>query len=257
MIYNIVSKVIKALFPKTITFKKVLGTKQILHYEKAQHLTFLFKKDIDYEPKIREYIKAYISKDDLIFDIGANIGQYSLLYSEWVGCNGRVIAIEPDPVNFAFLQFNINRNTLTNVTALNIGVSDKENRMPFFRDSTTGGRRSSFIKENVGENYTGNVVMVDIRTIDFLIEEYGEPQFVKIDVEGFEVSVVCGLSKELKKTVFFIEVREETKTKIFEFFRERNYSCVLLERGTQVNTLLEIPSFANLLFIPETLINEE
>lgn len=90
-----------------------------IYYEQAQHLMFLFKKAIIYEPIIQEKAKKYIQESNLVFDIGGNIGQYALIFSKIVGDSGRVITIEPDHKNYSFLQFNININNLTNVLCLN------------------------------------------------------------------------------------------------------------------------------------------
>lgn len=221
-----------------------------LYFEKSQHLNFLFKKKINYENQSFEIIRKLIKKGDLVFDIGGNIGQYALVFSKFVFNEGKVISFEPDPKNFAFLQFNINMNRLQNVIPYNIGVGSQETQLKFYSDSITGGRKGSFKKNFVGTNYKGDTTLVNVKTLDNLIELYGTPKFIKIDVEGFENEVIRGLKNfNNRETIFFVEVRNETKNEIFEFFNSKNYSCYCLETGmSKISNSEEIPSFANLLF---------
>ena len=83
-----------------------------------------------------------------------------------------------------------------------------------------------------------------------MIEKYGEPNFVKVDVEGFEANVVNGLTKNLTNTIFLIEVRDETKEKVFNYFQERGYYCSYIDNKEDIpiTYFKQIPAFANLLF---------
>ncbi len=102
-IYNLVSKTVKLFSKSDIIGKRISGFNKTLYYERSQHLTFLFQPSIKYEETIQNKIKEYIQEGDIIFDIGANIGQYAMPFSELVGNNGKVYSFEPDFKNFAFL----------------------------------------------------------------------------------------------------------------------------------------------------------
>ena len=143
----------------------------------------------------------------------------------------------------------MNINNCQNVICLNCGIGGDENNMVFFRDTETGGRMGSFKKEYVGPNFSGLTDKVSVIKFDTLISRYGKPSFVKIDVEGFENEVLSGLTLNFQNCVFLIEVREETKSDVFNFFIKNNYKCMWVdEADIQIFNADEIPSFANLIF---------
>ncbi|MVM38079.1 FkbM family methyltransferase [Spirosoma sp. HMF3257] len=250
-IKRILSLILKKVYQGTICAKPFYGTNSKLYYEKGQHLIFLFKKSITYEPIIQRKLIKYIKPGDLVFDIGGNIGQYALLFSKLVGTNGSVITFEPDSKNYSFLQFNIEINNLKNVTCLKVGLSDVSSFTEFYRDTETGGRRGSFNVNFVGENYQGHKENVETKTLDLLINKFGEPSFIKIDVEGFEEQVIRGLTLKLKNTTFLIEVRSETKTYIFDYFNNIGYQCYYVDKPEDllITDSMQIPDFANLIFL--------
>ena len=249
MIYKIISKLSKIIFRGRIVGKPLANFEKKIFFEKAQHLTFLFQPKIKYEQNIQEKIFKHIKKGNVIFDIGSNIGQYALPFSELVGDEGSVFAFEPDFKNFAFLQFNSNYNRCNNLSCLNYGVGSNDTELEFFRDTETGGRRGSFKQEYVGKDYKGYSNKVILRSFDTLIKDFGEPDIVKIDVEGFEMEVLKGLSAPPTGCVFLIETREKTKVDIFNYFANNGYSCYWIDEANQhINSAEEIPSFANLIF---------
>ena len=247
---SVASKVLKLFFGQSITSKRFSGTNSKLYYEKGQHLFFAFRSSISYEPVLQSKAIDYINQSDLIFDIGGNIGQYMLLFSHLAGPTGKVVTLELDSKNFSFLQFNCAINGLSNVVCLKKGVGRSITLMEFYRDSETGGRKGSFNRQFVEGNYKGHKEIVETVTIDTLIDQYGVPAFIKIDVEGFEAEVVAGLTKELPHTTFFVEVRKETQKPIFNYFQQRGYACFHIDKDNDVKVLdsNHIPGFANLLF---------
>lgn len=248
---QLISNILKKIFNNVIVNKKINNSNYFLYYEKSQHLIFAFKKLINYESNIQEKIKKHIDKGDLVFDIGGNIGQYALVLSSLVGENGKVISVEPDYKNFSFLQFNVTINQIKNIELLKTGLDKTSNSLIFFRDTVTGGRKGSFNKDYVNESYSGFNETVTTTTIDNLIDVYGVPSFIKIDVEGFESNVINGLTKKLPNTTFLIEVRKETKQEIFDYFKTRLYVCYHLDptESVLINDAHQIPDFANLLFL--------
>lgn len=249
MLYNLTRIFIKGFAKGDIIGKEFSNFKKKLYYEKAQHINFLFHKRIKYEEGIQNKLSGYINEGDLVFDIGGNIGQYAIPFSELVGKNGKVISIEPDFKNYSFLQFNMNINNCQNVICLNSGIGGDDNNMVFFRDTETGGRMGTFKKEYVGSNFSGFTDKVSVIKFDTLISRYGIPSFVKIDVEGFENEVLSGLTLNFSNCVFLIEVREETKKDVFNFFIKKNYKCLWVDNADiQIYNENEIPSFANLIF---------
>lgn len=249
-IYKYTSIAAKLLLRDTIISKPISGFNKQLYYQKLQHLTFFLSKKIVYEINVWNNIVPYISKGDLIYDIGANIGQYTLRFSELVGTEGKIICFEPDYKNYSFLLFNVNINCCTNIECKKIGLGSATENSEFFRDTLTGGRASSFIKEQSLNNYPSKEI-VSIETFDTMVKSFGLPDFVKIDVEGFEVEVLKGINNILKGTKFLVEVRKDTKNKVFEFFNKQSFTCFLVdnEKPIVLTNNKDIPDFSNLLFI--------
>ncbi len=130
---------------------------------------------------MRQAIMPLIPAGGLVFDIGTNIGQYTVIFSEKVGESGRVIAVEPDYKNFAFLHFNVLINRCSNVKCLFCGLGAHCAELPLYRDTLTGGRRSAFKEEWAGGSSPEYVEKVPVGTLDDLISTYGKAAFVKID----------------------------------------------------------------------------
>jgi hypothetical protein len=92
---------------------------------------------------------------------------------------------------------------------------------------------------------------VESITFDKLISQCGVPDFVKIDVEGFENQVLNSLTNCDNKTIFLVEVRESTKEFVFNYFHHKDYFCYCVDmvEKYKIDTSSSIPGFANLLFI--------
>ena len=120
----------------------------------------------------------------------------------------------------------------------------------FFIDEKTGGRRSSFNKES---DLKKSSEKIEIKTLNSIIKELGEPNFIKIDVEGFEFNVLKGLKKNLKNCNFLIEVRKSTKNQVRDYFKNKDYEVYLTDNGLKkINYTSDLPDFCNLLFIKKT-----
>ena len=196
-----------------------------IEYTVAQHLLFFFSFKINYEHDIQIKILSLIKKGDIVFDLGANIGQYSLIFSKLVGPSGHVYSFEPNLKVFSDLNINIKKNNLNNISTFNYAIGSKNERNLFFVESLNGGRGSSFKKERVAKLDSSENYFVDVKNLDYLITKFGVPNFVKIDVEGLELDVLLGISVIPEKTIFLIELTKYNKNEIFLFFRSHNFGC--------------------------------
>lgn len=77
----------------------------------------------DFEPEVTEVFLSHVMPGDVVLDIGAHIGYYTVLAARSVGNEGRVIAFEPDPQNYSLLVKNVAKNGYRNVTAVQKAVS--------------------------------------------------------------------------------------------------------------------------------------
>jgi FkbM family methyltransferase len=141
---------------------------------------------------------------DIVVDIGAHIGLYTIISSKRVGTNGKVVAIEADPGNFEMLNRNIKLNQLTNVIPLNYAVYSKETKLKLYLPSGESG----FTKYNTimsnWANTEDKFVEVNANTLDYLLQlnQIREEQvnWIKIDVEGAEFEVLKGAQNVLSKS---------------------------------------------------------
>ena len=185
-------------------------------------------------------IRNEISEGDVVIDVGANIGYYTLIFAKLVGKKGKVIAFEPEPKNFELLKKNIIANELSNVILEQKIVSDKNEKTKLFlANSGIVGHRISPTKN------MKNFIEVDSIILDDYLEKNNltnKINFLKIDVEGAEIKVLDGSKNTLKNSPL----------KIFtEFNRE-----VIKKSGMDPNQFLSLLSSYNFkFFLPNYKLN--
>jgi FkbM family methyltransferase len=134
-----------------------------------------------------EIVEHFNPKEgDVVVDVGAAFGFYTILSSKRVGLNGKVVAIEAQPDSYEMLNQNIKLNRLANVITLNYAVYSKESKLRLY-DSY------SIIQERA-ENNSQKYIEVNANTLDHLMQLQGisEVNWIKIDVEGAELEVLKG-----------------------------------------------------------------
>jgi len=126
---------------------------------------------------------------DIVFNVGAYVGDTALWFSKAVGPQGKVYAFEPEPSNFAKLKANLERNNVTNVVPLQLALSENEGETKF---SGSGGASA------IAETASGTIVKVT--TLDRFVETNKLPRvdFIKMDVEGHELKVLAGASGTIR-----------------------------------------------------------
>jgi FkbM family methyltransferase len=137
----------------------------------------------------------FIALGDWVLDVGANIGHYTMRFSELVGKSGRVFAFEPIPETFELLAANVAYLQERNVTLLNVAASDSV--------CVLGMKIPQF--ESGLENYYMaqlSTDAVDLEVLCLAIDLLGLPKrisFAKIDAEGHELSVLKGMTELLRR----------------------------------------------------------
>lgn len=157
-------------------------------YEFESDDNYLARMGESFEPHMVALFRALVKPNMVVADIGANIGMTAVLFSELAKS---VYAFEPAPSTFGFLKANIESSGCKNVQAVNIGLGDapEDSRLTFAATNRSGGFVSA------GLELTNGYVTEDIRieTIDsFFTGNIPRPDFIKIDVEGFEPRVIRG-----------------------------------------------------------------
>jgi FkbM family methyltransferase len=138
---------------------------------------------------------------DIVVDIGAHIGRYTIIGSKRVGTQGKVVAIEAHPGNFEMLNRNIKLNQLTNVIPLNYAAYSKETKIRLYvPDEESGYTIYHTLMERTGKNF----VEVNANTLDYLLQlnqiRQEQVKWIKIDVEGAELDVLKGSTNVLSKS---------------------------------------------------------
>jgi FkbM family methyltransferase len=190
-----------------------------------------------YEPETVQILSALLRPGMVVLDVGASIGQYTLLASGIVGATGKVHAFEPDPVTYQWLSGNVKRNNLENVTTNQLALGGEPGALDLYIGSP----------ENIGTtslrpqyNHSGRSARVDVLPLDDYLERAGVDRvdFIKIDVEGAESLVFKGAKKLLAKRPTMIIEFEEGNQKRFDT------SCaelarILLENGYKLESILD------------------
>jgi FkbM family methyltransferase len=146
---------------------------------------------------IDDYFRWYKPQPgDVIFDVGAHCGVSSFEFSHRVGPSGHVYAMEPDPLSFSLLQRNVARHNLTNVTPIQIALSDSCGTARFNAEGTIGsGLLMVFDRPT-----TGMQIDVETVTLEEACNRWGMPALCKIDIEGAEIEVLRQARGFLSKT---------------------------------------------------------
>jgi len=154
------------------------------------------------EPETLDWIDSF-SEGDILFDIGANIGLYSL----YAGARGmRVLSFEPEGQNFAGLANNAMLNELERVTPYCLALADKEGFDLLYLTSTNPGdsQHNLGAKNPIFQRECNGTQGIFASTLDRLCSEHGFPipQHIKIDVDGLEDRILEGAQMVLTHPEF-------------------------------------------------------
>lgn len=151
---------------------------------------------------LRDLYRAFVSPGDLVFDIGAHLGDRTRAFAS---LGARVVALEPQPQLLPWLRLWAGRLPGVTLVARAVGSIPGEAQLAVSRRNPTVSSLSEAWRQGVQERQEGfrgvrwdGEVRVDVTTLDLLVEEFGTPSFCKIDVEGFEEEVLKGLSHPVR-----------------------------------------------------------
>jgi FkbM family methyltransferase len=143
------------------------------------------------------FYRNFIHPDDIVFDIGANIGNRTKIFFK---LGAIVIAVEPQEECIKFLNKIYRKNNKVIIIAKALGKTNEPKEMLISDANTISSLSEEWVRAvQQSGRFAGNewtkTQLVQTTTLDNLIDEYGSPSFIKIDVEGFEYHVVQGLSR--------------------------------------------------------------
>jgi len=188
---------IGGLYPVNLLLKHLKSNVTHIH----GHKMFLDKNDTlglslngSYEEFETEIVNREIKKGDVVLDIGANIGYYTLIFASLVGEKGKVYAFEPDPTNFALLKKNVEINGYNNVVLVPKAVSDKSGIVKLYLCEENKGDHRIY---NSGEG-RNSIEVTSVRLDDYF-DKNQHIDFIKMDIQGAEGLALQGMQKLLKR----------------------------------------------------------
>jgi FkbM family methyltransferase len=197
----------------------------------------------NFEPSEMSWLADNL-KDDMVFiDVGANMGIYTMFAAKLVGARGRVLAIEPSEREFQRLSFHVVLNDLGNVTCLRIAAADEAGVGELkVADEAKSGQNTlgKFVSE---EAEVLRMETVQMYPLDQVIaeQELARVDVIKIDVEGAELRVLCGLASTLERwhPKLLIELAPEALASqntspeaLVEWLRQRRYELFEFSHAT-------------------------
>tara|TARA_Y100001936_G_scaffold187757_1_gene185813 strand:- start:3749 stop:4651 length:903 start_codon:yes stop_codon:yes gene_type:complete len=165
--------------------------------------SLLLSSGITHEKTVINLVKNEIKKGDVVIDIGAHIGYYTVLFAKLVGPEGKVFAFEASPKNFEILKKNVDMNGYKNVVCNNKAVSDKNGKLTLYMTGRTSTENFLFKPENFTDSTTiKNTVEIESITLDDYFTDFKDKiNFLKMDISGAEPRVIKGMKSLLEKNV--------------------------------------------------------
>jgi FkbM family methyltransferase len=238
------------LLKRNDTSRKIKGIDKRLHFNAGTNLNLFFQKEIIIEPVITNNLRKLIQNDFIIYDIGANIGYYTVLFSQ-LSIKGKIIAFEPDSFNYEYLKKNKKLNDLSNVSLIFNGISSTISELLFYKDINTG--RTSSVEQDAWHPNATKIqkVIISTTTLDKVCETYGKPNLIKCDVEGHEVEVLKGAEKVLSyNPILMIEVKDSNRKEVTQILSYYHYDFFNAEIPLVHSTIPSIKiDFPNVLCI--------
>ena len=210
-----------------------------LHVSPTAMGRYLWKDRHAYDQHLAFYHR-FLRPDDLVVDVGANVGLVTLTAATLVGAAGRVVAVEPHPRTFEYLRDNVRLNRLADIVRLHcVALAEREGRrriVEFPRDDSQNRMASG--------DHGG--IEVAVETLDRLLTFDRSIALLKIDVEGYEKFVLGGAGRTLDVTAcIYFESWEPHFARygyrgrdLFDWLRARDYRLYLV-RGDVLLTLAE------------------
>jgi FkbM family methyltransferase len=187
-----------------------------------------------YEYDKQQVIAREVRPGSVFYDVGANVGFYSLLASSLVG-KGRVFAFEPVPRNLDYLRRHLVLNRVENVEVLELAVSDRKSTATF-QIEQTGFR---------GHLSAQGGISVSTVTLDYLVKEGRilPPDYIKMDIEGAELLALRGTREtfERYRPVLFLATHgREVHRECCQLLESWGYECRSLQEAGDLGDLDEV-----------------
>ncbi len=150
-----------------------------------------------YEVPIQNIFAQHLQAGDVFYDIGANVGFFSIIAAKLVGNTGKIYAFEPGEGNANSIRHNARLNDFNQIEVIEKAVSNTSGEGQLLLAKYSGGH--ALTTADAPPDLAGEIT-IDLVSIDDLIAQnrITPPNFVKVDVEGAELDVLKGMSETIK-----------------------------------------------------------
>jgi len=185
-----------------------------------------------------DHLRLLVRPGSTIVDVGANVGFFTLKFSRWVSEGGRVLAIEPEPLNVDALKRAVARSGSSNVDVIQAAAAEKEGELFL-----------SFNPHNPADHRLAKQgIAIRAVTIDGLMKDLGWPvvSLIKVDVQGAEPRTLAGAQETITrfKPAIFIEIDDKalheagyTADHLIESLRTQGYKMYGAEKDALIMPL--------------------
>jgi FkbM family methyltransferase len=180
-----------------------------------------------YEPAMQEAMVRRVTPGSTFYDVGANVGFYSLLASQLVR-DGRVYAFEPLPINVSYLRRHLELNQITNVQVVEGAISNHSG-VAHFEVEETGA---------MGRLEDAGTLSVTTISLDSFIDsaDVVPPDFIKMDIEGEELNALKGAEhclRAYRPTIFLATHGKQIALDCCALLSTWNYQLLPIERSEE------------------------
>lgn len=214
-----------------------------IYYDLTNPRTWELIVGKDPEKKVKDSFLENISLGDTVIDLGANIGEFSLIAAKKVGPSGRIIAVEPLAETLISLKKNMDLNGFQNYSILECAVGNKLGKMSLYKKSESA--TMGLLDPVKGVENMVETNQIDVKTIDSIItkEKIKKVGMLKIDVEGFEYEVLCGCKDSFKQNKIkkiicevhssYLRAKGLDDDSIYNLLKQNGFSITVIEKSKE------------------------
>lgn len=195
-------------------------------------------------------LKKHVRKNDVILDIGANIGFYAKILADLAGPNGKVHCFEPDKTNFKYLENNCGK--LPNVILNNKAIGPKTEKINIYISKSINVDHRTYKPEEYEQE-----LEIEAISIDDYLRSNTKVDLIKMDIQGFEMQAIKGMLLILDNNPNIKIISEfwpyglkqagSSLCDYFNFLSYKGFNCYLLEKKSlQILTLEKVKAMEGL-----------
>jgi FkbM family methyltransferase len=148
------------------------------------------------EPTTVSVIRALVKPGSKVLELGGCYGYFTYIMASCAGAGGQVVSIEGTPNNYRILTRNIELNNLKNVAAYNLFITDKADHVTYAAGDQDPYQAIDRLTKGITTGTSANVTVPTVRLSSFLNEIGFAPDYVFMDIEGFEIDVFKDFDRE-------------------------------------------------------------